>query len=244
MSKRVEASQEGDWWSAPQAIVWIVTRDETEVAAAAGIRFLPGIERLTLRLRPHAGGDEPPIRSSRAAQAKFLSAIPRRTVEVLGCYSGEGRSMPVSPAGMIEPCLQDRDGGICIVDGVGGHWQIEHYWSDLAIRSGECMRRWPGAPILAAKAKAPHARRAALPTREKVETCYRRRVDDHDPQQPPPSRLDDERAAKKHFGRSGLKDLVRAARNKLAPNPWRESGPKGRKVHARAAATATQPGPK
>jgi hypothetical protein len=140
MSKSVEASQEGDWWSAPQAIVWIVTRDETEVAAAAGIRFLPEIERLTLR--PYAGGDEPPIRSPRVAQARFISAIRHRTVEVSGCDSGQGRSVRVSLAGMIEPCLKHHDGGICVVDDVGGRWPIE-YWSDLAIRSGECMRRWP-----------------------------------------------------------------------------------------------------
>jgi hypothetical protein len=137
-AKSVEAPQ-GRWWSIPKAIVWIVTRDETQVADAAGIRFLSEIKHLTLR--PFAEGGEPPISPGRA-QDEFLSAVRRATVEIFGRECGEGKPVRVFLGGMMmEPELADKDGGICIVDGVGG-WPI-YYWSELSIRSGECMRRWP-----------------------------------------------------------------------------------------------------
>jgi hypothetical protein len=87
--------------------------------------------------------------------------------------------------------------------------------------------------------------RAPKPTAERMGSWYRQRVADHDPSQPPPTRREDEKAAKADFECGGLKDLVREARNKYAPAQWKESGPKGRKVKAHAArAIAIQPGPK
>jgi hypothetical protein len=82
--------------------------------------------------------------------------------------------------------------------------------------------------------------RARKPTPDEMAAWYKQRVVEHDPLNPPPSRPEDEKAAKDHFRRGGLKALVRAARNEFAPIAWKESGPKGRKAHARS--VATQPG--
>jgi hypothetical protein len=82
--------------------------------------------------------------------------------------------------------------------------------------------------------------RARKPTPDEMAAWYKQRVIEHDPRDPPPSRPEDEKAAKAHFRSVGLKMLVRAARNEFAPIAWKESGPKGRKVHARS--VATQPG--
>src|ERR1700730_8830643 len=106
MVERVEAQ----WWSIPQASVWIVSHDEAAATDAANIRFLSEIERLPL---PHffSIGDEPPIAGHRAPDV-LLSAIRRGTVEVVGRVCGKGKSVRVSLNGAIEPCLKYHDGGL------------------------------------------------------------------------------------------------------------------------------------
>lgn len=136
MVERVEAQ----WWSVPQAIVWIVTRDVTQVADAADVRFLPEIWRLPLP-RFFSIGDQPPIAAHRASDV-FLSAIWQRTVEVFGCRCGEGNPERVFLGDMIGPILKDDAGGIRIVEDFGNRWPLQ-YWSDLATHPNECMRRWP-----------------------------------------------------------------------------------------------------
>jgi hypothetical protein len=148
-TRSVEVPQ---WWSIPQAIVWIVSHDVAAATDAVSIRFLSEIERLPL---PHffSIGDEPPIASRRAPDL-LLSAIRRGTVEVVGRVCGKGKSVRVSLYGMIEPCLKHHDGGLCIVDDSGG-WPI-HYWSELAMRPNECMRQWPdGRPALPTRGNKP-----------------------------------------------------------------------------------------
>jgi hypothetical protein len=151
---------EAQWWSIPQAIVWIVSRDVAAATDADRIRFLPEIERLPL---PHSFsiGDEPPIGAHHAPDV-LLSAIRRGTVEVVGRVCGKGEIVRVSLNGAIEPCLKHHDGGLCIVDDSGG-FPI-HYWSELAMRPDECMRRWPGAPR-AARRQGSRRNAGAKPTK-------------------------------------------------------------------------------
>ena len=136
MSKKTETSR---WWSVPQAIVWIVTGDAVQVADATDVQFLPGIWRLSLP-RFFSIGDEPPISTARAPDV-LLSAIWRGTVEVFGRYGGEGNPRRVSLGNMIGVKWKDQDGGICIVEDFGSG--PADFWSDLAMRPTECMRRWP-----------------------------------------------------------------------------------------------------
>jgi hypothetical protein len=125
--------------------------------------------------------------------------------------------------GMIEPCLNYHDGGLCIVDNSGGSGPPPSYWSEVAIRPGECMRQWPGQS--APKLDPTHGR----PTDAELVQWYRLRVANHDPQQLPPSRDDDVEAAEKHFQTEGIVKRVYAVRADEAPPEWTRSGSKGKK---------------
>jgi len=242
--KSVEASQR-QWWSIPQAIVWVVGRDLTLTMRAmtvADIEALETWEDMPAPVSPLTG--EPPI-SRAAALGELLRAAGTGRIEIRGHYRGIGESQPVPIQSMQNPTLLDYYlEGPTIFDYFWSGASRDR-WTNLWIDAAKCTAQWPGAPISAPKENVSRVHGAPMPTPEKMGTWYRQRIADHDPQQPPPSRLDDERAAKEYFERGGLKNLVRVARNKFAPITWRESGPKGRKVQARAArAAATQPGPR
>ena len=75
-----------------------------------------------------------------------------------------------------------------------------------------------------------------------MQVWYRQRVATWDATIPPPSREDDERAAKDHFQVKGLRELVRQVRTEEAPHDWTNDGPKGNKRYARN--LVVQPGQK
>jgi hypothetical protein len=92
----------------------------------------------------------------------------------------------------------------------------------------------PGDVTSAEEAPAPPPPRK--PTLEEVVAWYVRRVVGHDPKRLPPTRSDDEKAAKEYFtaqgfdGR-GIREWVRTAREKKAPDWWKETGAKSHEVY-------------
>lgn len=70
-------------------------------------------------------------------------------------------------------------------------------------------------------------RRARAPGRfspREVEEWYRQRVENWPPDSPPPSREDDEAAAREALGTGVTREAVRRARRLLAPQSWRTQG--------------------
>jgi hypothetical protein len=70
------------------------------------------------------------------------------------------------------------------------------------------------------------------------------RVEKHDAKKPPPSREDDQKAAREYFKMGGLNPLVRKARAAEAPWNWKQGGSRGRKaaeLRARQKAQRDQP---
>jgi hypothetical protein len=223
-AKVVEVPQ---WWSVPQAIVWIVTHDDSEVAAAVGIRFPSEIERLTLR--PFSGGDEPPIPSPRRAEGEFLSAIQRGTVEVRGRDCGEGKSVRVVLSHMAEPRLRYHDGGICIIDDFGA--RSHHYWSELAIRPGECMKRWPGAaevdeaPAVTGEGAVPPRRAYGVKASQaEHDDWYKQYRDECLAAGKSPNSKEDEAMAREALQARFDREKVRNSRSRLAPEEWGSTG--------------------
>ena len=219
------------WWSVPQALAWIVTRDESRVERASSLRSIASLQRAS-GLPPVSTGDGPPI-SLAAAPAELLRAARRRRVTVMGRL-GQDEATPV-PIRQ-DTRLWDHGGRPCLGDETmrraGG------LWSELWIRADECKACWPPPNGRREALAVPSLRSASLspkPTSAAMEAWYRLRMEGHDPQQPPPSREDDLKAAERHFGIGGLKDLVRTARRRLAPASWKQPGAKGRKRRAHAA---------
>jgi hypothetical protein len=110
------------------------------------------------------------------------------------------------------------------------------WWSKLRVPSAEVMRVWaPGAaPPLASPAERAAEAPKAEPKKPDLE-CMREwyrleRVEKHDAQKPPPSREDDQKAARKYFKMGGLNPLVREARAAEAPWNWKQGGSRGRKA--------------
>jgi hypothetical protein len=137
-----------DWWSVPQAIVWIVSRSDEKVAITKKlhIRFLSQIP--PLRLNPVSFGADPPIPLT-VADNRFMRAARTGHITVKGCAKGRGDHVPVPVGHLIGPLLLPGAGGLRIVED-GNSWP-KHYWTDLYVRAGECMKHWPARPSLSTK---------------------------------------------------------------------------------------------
>jgi hypothetical protein len=149
-----KSADPGRWWSIPQAIVWIVSRSETDADSARHLSFLANLP--PLRLIPSSPDDEPPISLSIAPE-QFLQAARAGQIAVFGWERGKGKPVRVPLGELGDPKLDTREDGIAIMD---RSWPAI-YWSNLAIHADECMRRWP-APKLAPTANSterptPHA---------------------------------------------------------------------------------------
>jgi hypothetical protein len=90
----------------------------------------------------------------------------------------------------------------------------------------------------------PKAKTPPQPSPDRMQEWYRlERVAKHDAQNPPPSRTDDQKAARDYFKMGGLNSLVRQARAAEAPWHWKRGGSRGRKaaeLRARQEAQRTQ----
>jgi hypothetical protein len=126
------------WWSIPQAIVWIVTRNESQVSRADGVRTVAGLGRLT-GVRRASGLDEPPV-SLAAAPDELLQTWQARRMALFGCKWGREPSRSI--VGPREPGLRDYRGEVCLGDRTH-YFDTRPFWSNLSVRAGDCKRCWP-----------------------------------------------------------------------------------------------------
>jgi hypothetical protein len=177
--------------------------------------------------------------------AQWLLAHP--DVVVTG-VDGSGARVAIERGMFNNPLLIDRQNGVLMTQDGRMTWravELELAPSRAPSPEAEPLARWYDRPVpapledssLANRASQMPAlpRRPPKPTEAEMKAWYLRRIDGHDPQQPPPSREDDVAAAHKHFRMGGLKDMVRRMRQKLAPDAWKQPGAKGRKRREHAA---------
>src|SRR5262245_52132072 len=126
------------WWSIPQAIVWIVTRNESQVLRADGIRMVAGLGRMT-GIRPASSPEEPPV-SLAAAPDVLLRAWRTRFISLFGCEWGRGQPRPVPRRN--DFCIRDHRGEACIGDS-SLYFGSSPFRSNLSVRADECKHCWP-----------------------------------------------------------------------------------------------------
>ena len=126
------------WWTIPQAIVWIVTRSESQLLRADGVRTLAGVERMKW-IRPASGVNEPPV-SLAAAPNELLHAWRVRRIRLVGRKWGKEPSRSI--AARSDPCLRDYRGEVCLGNKTL-YFDANPFWSNLSVRADDCKRCWP-----------------------------------------------------------------------------------------------------
>jgi hypothetical protein len=138
MSDQSESDAEPGWWSAIQAIAWLVARTDQAVSRVEGHKLLRSLKFLTPVLRPRSSAEAPPI-PLKAAPYELLTAARAGRVLIVGRRRGIG---PIERVQVDEASrLQDHGDEVCI-----GHDDVYrggNYWSCLSLRAEECMAVWP-----------------------------------------------------------------------------------------------------
>ena len=126
------------WWSVPQALVWIVTRSESQVLRAASLRTTASVLRLT-GIKSVSVPEEPPVTLA-AAPDELTQAWQARRIALYGREWSKGPSRSIR--GRSDLCLRDHQGEICF----GGrtlYFDTRRFWSNLSVRADDCRRCWP-----------------------------------------------------------------------------------------------------
>jgi hypothetical protein len=126
------------WWSVPQALVWIVTRSESQVLRAASFRTTASLRELT-GIRALSVPQEPPVTLA-AAPDELAQAWQARHIVLYGRESGKGPSRSVR--GRSGLCFRDRRGEVCLGDRTL-YFDTHRFWSNLSLRADDCRRCWP-----------------------------------------------------------------------------------------------------
>lgn len=126
------------WWSVPQALVWIVTRSESQVFRAASLRTTASLRRLT-GIRSLSGSEEPPVTLA-AAPDELAQAWRARRIALYGRERGKGPSRSIRSRSDL--CLRDYRGEVCLGDGTL-YFDTRRFWSNLSVRADDCRRCWP-----------------------------------------------------------------------------------------------------
>lgn len=126
------------WWSVAQAIIWIVTRSESQLLRADGVRTLAGLERMK-GIRPASGVNEPPA-SLAAAPNELLHAWRARRIRLVGRKWGKESSRSIAVRS--NPRLRDYRGEVCLGNKTL-YFDANPFWSNLSVRADDCKRCWP-----------------------------------------------------------------------------------------------------
>jgi hypothetical protein len=126
------------WWSIPQAIVWIVTRSDSQLLRADGVRTLAGIGKMK-GIRPASSLDEP-LQSLAAAPNELLHAWRTRRIAIFGQKWGKELAGPI--VGRSNLRFRDYRREVCLGDGTL-YFDTNPFWSNLSVRADDCKRCWP-----------------------------------------------------------------------------------------------------
>jgi hypothetical protein len=136
-----------EWWSAPQAAVWIATRDEKAVKDAAHDKGFAYAKRRKLLSVSVAGAL--PI-ALEAAPAELLRKACEDRFKIMGSRWGDGtpEEVPVETDGLRIGDRYDERAG-CVRAQIGdnhsfsGWTPASPYWQHLYVSAGECRKCWP-----------------------------------------------------------------------------------------------------
>ncbi len=133
-----EGGSPSPWWSVPQALVWIVTRSESQVLRAAGLRTIIAVLRLA-GLRSLSNPEEPPVALS-VAPDELTRAWQTRRIALYGRGWGKGPSRSIGSRDHLS--LRDHQSEVCLGDRTL-YFGMRPFWSGLSVRADDCRRRWP-----------------------------------------------------------------------------------------------------
>ncbi len=126
----------------PQAVVWIVTRSESQVLRADGVRTGAELGRMT-GMRRASGLDKPPV-SLAAAPDELLQAWQAGRIALFGRKWGKEPSRSIlGPSGLR---LRDYRGEVCLGDRTL-YFDKRPFWSNLSVRADDCKRCWAEPPM-------------------------------------------------------------------------------------------------
>jgi hypothetical protein len=147
-AKSVEADPKAErWWSIPQTIIWIFSRNRTSVERATNLTTIASVKQLDWLL-PFKSGDSPPL-SLGAAQTELLREAVAEKISIFGekwhgYVAGGMELVPVHA--LPNPNLIDFNGlhesTPCIIEAR----QLEpgrRAWTARWVGIDECMRLWP-----------------------------------------------------------------------------------------------------
>ena len=136
--QRPEGALSSPWWSIPQAIIWIVTRSESQLRRADGVRTMAGVRRMK-GIRAASSLDEPPV-SFTAAPNELLLAWRARHIALFGCKWGKEPSRSIARQSDLH--FRDYSGEACLGDETL-YFNTHPFWSNLSVRADDCKRCWP-----------------------------------------------------------------------------------------------------
>jgi hypothetical protein len=144
-----------DWWSAVQAIAWLVERSDAAVERTARLRLLRALNFLVPSLQPRSFDGKPPV-SLGAAPGELLVPVRRGQLVLQGRQRGGG---PLSRVAVRpDDRLQDHGNALCL--GGADVYRGGTFWSDLWLPADACRACWPGEPTATAPAMTQPERRA------------------------------------------------------------------------------------
>jgi hypothetical protein len=133
-----EDDSPSSWWSVPQALIWIVTRSESQVLRAASLRTIASVLRRT-GIRSLSGPEEPPMTLA-GAPDELAQAWQGRHIVLYGREWAKGPSRLIR--GRSDLCLRDHRGEVCLGDRTL-YFEARGFWSSLSVRADDCRRCWP-----------------------------------------------------------------------------------------------------
>jgi hypothetical protein len=224
------------WWSVVQAVTWIVGRSLLLVERASSMDTFAALRRLQ-ELKPVSVGNDPPI-SLAAAPAELMRAAKDGRVGISGRLGRSGRLESVAMHGHLQtPWLADHGNEVRL-----GNEQMAragHYWTDLWVRSDECVNRWPRlsqtigrAGDVAANevrqatvaAPVPGRRYGGKASQREHDSWFMSYRDTCIASGRSPNSKADEIAGIKALGPRFDRERARASRRRLAPSDWRSTG--------------------
>lgn len=123
---------------APQAIIWIVTRSESQLLRADGVWTMTGVRRMK-GIRAASSLDKPPV-SLTASPNELLLALARPTYCALWLQMGQEPSRSIGRQSDLH--FRDYSGEARLGDETL-YFNTHPFWSNLSVRADDCKRCWP-----------------------------------------------------------------------------------------------------
>jgi hypothetical protein len=205
------------WWSVPQALAWIMTRNDVEVGRVPALAQLYELEDLGLQ----------PL-SLVSAPVELIEQVLIGRIVIHGCYqSMHGMSRRTEVQIEHGATFRDHVGTVCLASWGPFRPPRAFYWTDLWVQVEQCKACWPG-PIDLASTERPIAdfrniTARARPIIRAIEADNRQLT-----------RADFVQMIEKLFGQRVQSKVLVSAWKNVAPAEWQKEGRGRLKVNAKA----------